>query len=155
MHFILDDQQASEPIENSPKHVQLEWVQILSPCHYGRAGDVKVVVIGARECVKRCGHQDSRPSLSGSDLSSQPSRRTVPLHLPRVSTMEAKSQRPKDRGGVISTLNRSHESLKGDLKYHASSSCLWCFRHSSCNVQGLLPPLSPQSTQSSHIPGTQ
>ena len=46
-----------------------------------------------------------------SEPSSQPSRRTLPSQLPRVSTMEAKSQRPKGRENTISALNASIEAL--------------------------------------------
>jgi len=44
------------------------------------------------------------------DLPSQPSHRTVFSQLPRVS-MEPKSQRPKDREGVISVLNATIEAM--------------------------------------------
>ena len=47
----------------------------------------------------------------GSEPSSQPSRRTLPSQLPRVSTMEAKSQRPKGRESTISALDASIEVL--------------------------------------------
>jgi len=47
----------------------------------------------------------------GSKPPSQPSLRTLPPQLPRISTMEAKSQRPKGRENTISALNVSIEAL--------------------------------------------
>jgi len=46
---------------------------------------------------------------SGSSV--QPSHRTVTSQLPRVLTMDAKTQRPKDREGAISALNVAVEAL--------------------------------------------
>ena len=47
----------------------------------------------------------------GLESPSQPSRRTVLTQLPPVSTMEAESQRPKEREGTISALNVAIEAL--------------------------------------------
>ena len=47
----------------------------------------------------------------GPEPPSQPSRRTVLSQLPRASTMEAESQRPKRREDVILALNEAVEGL--------------------------------------------
>ena len=46
-----------------------------------------------------------------SGLSSHPSRRPALSQLPRTSTMQSKSQRPKDREGIVSTLNIAIDGL--------------------------------------------
>ena len=66
-----------------------QWVSLRAACHEKIAAHL---------------YQDS-------ESSSQPSRRTPPSQLPRVSTMEAKSQRPKAQESKISALNAAIEAL--------------------------------------------
>jgi len=57
-------------------------------------------------------HEEMAANLChGSGSSVQPSHRTAVSQLPRVSTMDAKTQQPKDREGAISALNAAVEAL--------------------------------------------
>ena len=50
-------------------------------------------------------------SQQGPESSSQPACRTAFSQLPRVPTMATKSQRPKGRDGVLSSLNKAIDAL--------------------------------------------